>query len=293
MAEELPEEITKEDIRAPKLEAGGTAIVLQRHEKYQRDRSAQDSGSLFEADAAAAKERDIKFFRDVLASDSPDAPTYVLFASSDTQYNKLGYRSMETAQLAEDACQEVMTYMGINPQERVINLSGKFATKSFKDTGQEVRPVKKLREPDIFGTPDYISYLRQKYGAEDGPGTGISKAAWAAHEADTEKAKREEFGAEGPAEILKRTKKSVESFARYAEMFHRSHPESKLIIWVASHYDTISPFVKDAEGIDQADYVPVDYGGGIVLEIAARGEATYKTKNRQTAVQLGKKALLV
>ena len=189
-------ELSKEDIKSPLLEPGATAIILQRHERYDRDRAAERSGSLFEEDAQAAKDRMVEFFNDVLDHED-NGESIFLFTSSDTQYNGKGYRSLETAQIAQDAAIEVLTAHGIDPVSRIINLSPDFRTDQFVATGQDVRPMPKLREPDIFETPAYVKHLKDKYGTEDGPGGGLSKQAWAAHEADAEQDVREELGGEG------------------------------------------------------------------------------------------------
>ena len=281
--------IEKSDIKPVKIEPGGTAIVLQRHEKYERSRDSDKSGSVFEEDAAEARKRALDFFTQELAGDTDESPIFVLFASSDTQYNDMGRRSLETAQLAQDACAEAMVAAGVEPNQRIINFSSDFTTKRFKETDQDIRPVTKLREPDIFSSADYINHLRDKYGKEDGPGTGISKKAWAAHEADEEKEAREKFGAEGVGEILGRTQKSIHVFEQYAAMFHRSRPNARLVIWATSHYDTISPLVKDATGATLKDYVPVDYGAGIVIEVGpGSNEAVFEAQGQKTLLKLGK-----
>ncbi len=62
MSELNIQKIEKEDIKPPVIEPGGTAIVLHRHERYQRDRDAENAGSLFAEDAEAAKRRYEDFF---------------------------------------------------------------------------------------------------------------------------------------------------------------------------------------------------------------------------------------
>lgn len=288
--------IEKEHIKAPVVEPGGTAIVLQRHERYQRDRNALDSGSIFEEDAETAKERSLEFFREVLSQDSAEAPTYIMFVSSDTQYNGMGRRSLETGQVAQEACAEALTEAGLEPAQRIINLNPAFKTRKSRamarDGGDhDIRPFRKLREPDIFDAPGYVDFLRDKYGKEDGPGTGISKAAWAAHEADTEKEAREEFGAEGVHEITGRTRRSLEVFQEYARRFHKTNPEARLIIWATTHYDTISPLIKDSTGIPLTEYLPVDYGGGIVVNLPPDQEATVNIDKHVVNLKLGRTAL--
>lgn len=286
------QKIEKIDIQAPRLEAGESAIVFQRHERYNRDRNAADAGSLAPEHADAAYQRDVEFFQDVLGQDSPESgETMVLFVSSDTQYAGKGRRSMETAQLAQDAASEVMTSLGINPSERIINLNPDFKTDNFTPTGQAIRPDKKIREPQIFDTPGYVDYLRDKYGGEDGPGAGISPKAWAMHEMDAERKVREQHGAEGVHEMLGRTKQSLALVERYASIFHANNPNKKLVVWMASHYDTLSPLVKDAQGMSFEEYVPVDYGAGVVIELSKDAEPVMTAQQQRVTLDLGEKAV--
>lgn len=276
--------IEKQDILAPNLQTGSTAIVLQRHERYERSRSADNAGSIFPEVAEDAFLRDKDFFKDVLDQESDGSETMFLFVSSDTQYAGKGHRSLETARLAEDAAIAEMQERGINPDSRIINLNQSFKTNGHS-TQQNIRPMRHLREPQIFDTPAYVDHLRNKYGAEDGPGSGISQKAWAAHEMDAEKEIREELGAEGVYDMLSRTKKGVSTLARYASMFHATNPGKKLVIWAATHYDTISPLVKEATNASFSEYVPVDYGAGLVINIEPGGK-NVELNAQQTKVML-------
>lgn len=276
--------VEKTDIQVPHLEKGSSAIIFQRHEKYDRDNTSETAGSLLEEDARAAFERYITFFEDLLANDTADSETMILFTSSDTQYADKGYRSMETAQLAEDAAIAVMNRLGVDPLKRIINLNPDFKTDSFEATGQSIRPDKKVREPQIFDNLGYVNFLKEKYG-------GLNPQAWGAHEIDAEKAKREEFGAESVFEMLDRTKKSIAIMERYARVFHANNPNKKLIIWTASHYDTISPLVKDATNTNFEEHLPVDYGAGVVIELGSDSSPILKAQGQKVKLQLGNNAL--
>lgn len=291
MSEKQITKIEKADIKVPTIETGGSAIVFQRHEKYNRDRNADNAGSLIPEHAEAARLKDEAFFKDLLSQDTNNSETMVLFVSSDTQYAGKGHRSMETAQIAQDAAANVMLDMGIDPSERILNLNPDFATDSFDTTGQSIRPDKKIREPQIFDHPEYVDHLRTKYGKEDGAGSGISPAAWGAHEMDAEKDVREEIGAESVHEMLDRTKKSLAIMERYARIFHANNPDKKLVIWAASHYDTISPLVKEATGTGFEEYVPVDYGAGVVIELDKNAEPVLNAQNQKVTLNLGGRAI--
>lgn len=283
--------IEKEDIKPPAIEPGGTAIIFQRHERYQRDRDAENSGSLITEDAEAARKRYDQFFEEELDMEG-DVETMVLFVSSDTQYNGGGRRSLETAQLAQDAAIEVMQARGIDPKERIINLNSQFTTRGFEPTEQSIRPMTHIREPQIFATPEYVKYLQDKYGSADGKGNGLSPRAWAAHEEDAEKEVREAMGAEGVREMVVRTKTALKVLERYAKAFHKTHPNKRLIIWTASHYDTTSPLVKDATGTNIEEYVPVDYGAGVVIDLPPNsGEVYLSAQGERVKLDLGRRSV--
>lgn len=272
--------ITKEHIKAPAIEKGGTAIVFQRHEKYERSLTAEDSGSLSPESAQDAYKTAHDFFSEALSPETA-ADTMILFVSSDTQYNKSGHRSMETADQAQAAAKDALQALNIDPAQAIINLNANFSTKRFDGTNSDVRPVRQIREPAFLdNNPDYLAHLQEKYGAADEVSTpegesrriGLTPAAWEAHESDHEKEVREEMGAEGIDDILERTKRALEIQQKYAEWFHHANPGKKLIIWSASHYDTISPLVKDTVDKSFEEYVPVDYGAGIVISVPPKSE---------------------
>jgi hypothetical protein len=148
-----------------------------------------------------------------------------------------------------------------------------------------------LVEPKIFDeSPDFVKFLEEKYKPDESPNSsGMSPEAFAAYEMDADKDIREAMGAEGVYDILDRTKHSVEMLRRYANWFHINNPGKRLVIWTATHYDTISPLVKDATNVGFDDYISVDYGAGVVLEIAPKSkEAILSAKGHRVALKLGK-----
>jgi hypothetical protein len=290
MAERPTPHIEKEDIRAPRLSAGGTSVVLQRHEEYERNTSAENAGSITRDDAYTT---DRAFFDDIFAQEVEGGPqAMVLITASDTRYAGKGYRSIETGELALAAAADALRERGIDPATRIINVNPDFTTNHFEPTGADVRPIHRLREPQLFDADaaDYYNHLLTKYGDAE---TGVlSTAAWAAHEADTEKAVREAYGAEGVHDIIDRTKKSLAVFGEYARRFHQTNPRSHLIIWAGTHYDTISPLVKDATGTPLEDYVPVAHGGGVVVDLPPNQEdAVLQLGREEVIIHLGRHAL--
>lgn len=271
----------------PRLEVGESAIILQRHEAYETNMELPHAGSIRSESIVAAYERNIAFFRELFSHDTEESETMLLFAASDTRYAERGYRSMETAMLAEETATLALVETGFDPGERIINLNPTFAIPDFN--GIPVRPNVQLREPQIFKNPQYLAYLREKYG-DIGP--GLTKEAWAAHESDAEHEKREEFGAESVFAVVDRTKAFLQNTKTYAKEFHKNNPNKKLVVWAATHYDTISPLVKDAASIDFGEYVAVDNGGGIIIELKKESELTFTLQDKRLAIKFGHEALI-
>lgn len=295
--------IEKTDIKAPEIPAGGTAIVLQRHEKYNRVRSAADAGSITESEATIAQ--DTAFFRDLLDQERVDGvETVVLFVSSDTQYAGKGYRSMETGQLAQDAATEVFTEAGLDPNERIINFNDEFSTNGFDATGQAIRPVKGIVEPRMFDeSPEFVKELGRTFNPPEDQeeidarrtDMQLSPRAFAMYEEDIPEVvemRARHGGVEGVHDIVDRTKRSLRMLERYARVFHKANPDKRLVIWATSHYDTISPLVKEATDTDFSEYLGVDHGGGVVIEVPPTGETTLSAQGQKVALPLGRMSVM-
>ncbi len=303
MTEQQTHKIEQEDIIVPELKKGQTALVLQRHGKYNRDPSADDAGSLEGQDAEKIKQADKAWFRDLLTKSGEGDETFILFVSSDTQYAGNGFRSLETGQLAQDAAISAMQELEIDPEEHILNLNSDFSIARSDETDQNIRPVAGLREPDIFNPDDvsYLEHLQRTHGYADAETkSGMSPKAWGMHEMDAEREVRETTGAEGQQDLIDRTKTSLAILERYARIWHASNPDKKLVIWATSHYDTINPLIKEVDGRlydekgDLADeYQPVDYGGGVVLKFPSSPEedVTLETRAHDGAkIDLGRVA---
>lgn len=296
---ERAEKITLEDINTPQLGTGETSIVFQRHGVYNRDRTAENAGSVTPESAAQMHDHDKKFFDELLKQDD----VHVLFVSSDTQYAGKGYRSLETAQIAQDAAIEAMLDADIDPKERIINLNPEYKTARHDETDQDIRPMAGIREPQIFNPADvaYLEHLQETHGYADEAGkAGLSPKAWAIHEMDGAQEARLKTGAEGQEDLIARTEKSLAILERYARIWHANNPGKRLVIWSASHYDTINPLVKKVDGTLRNEdgslsdaYQPVDYGGGVLINIPTSPESQ-KTLERRSdnlkPVEFGKAA---
>lgn len=299
MLEQQPSKIEIQDIVTPKLGAGDTSIVFQRHGIYSRDRRAENAGSITPESAEAMRVHDLNFFKEILSQ--PDV--YVLFTSSDTQYAEKGYRSLETAQVAQDAAVEAMLDADIDPMERIINFNPSYKTATHEPTDQAIRPLYGIREPQIFHPDDkqYLKYLGETYGyADEENKVGLSPRAWAAHEMDAEPEERKKTSAEGQDDLIERTESSLAILERYAKIWHANNPGKRLVIWTASHYDTINPVAKKADGTLRSldgtltdAYQPVDYGGGVIINVPAEPEKdkTLQRRDSKTAIHFGKSAV--
>jgi|GEM_PF-1230470 len=287
--EAIGRKIEKEDIRAIWPGNGGTSIVFQRHGKYERDRDAETAGSITPESARELFEHDKGEIAELLRWTTSEP--FFLFVSSDTQYAGKGFRSMETGQVAQDAAVAALIEAGFDPEENIINFNPTFKTARHEESGSDIRPMPGIREPQIFNPRDvaYITYLQEKYGyADEEAKAGLSVGAWAAHEMDAEAEMRQTTGAEGENEMLARTKKSLAILERYAKIWHANNPGKQLIIWATSHYDTISPLVKEVDGVLREEdglsdaYQAVDYGGGVVIKIPSAEEGKWGNTERLT-----------
>jgi len=299
MSEQKPSKIEIQDIVTPKLGIGDTSIVFQRHGVYSRDRGAENAGSITPESAEAMRLHDLKFFKEVL--DQPDV--YVLFTSSDTQYAEKGYRSLETAQVAQDAAVEAMLDADIDPTQRIINFNPEYKTATHEPTDQAIRPIYGVREPQIFHPDDkaYLTHLGETYGyADEENKAGLSPRAWGMHEMDAVPEERKKTGAEGQNDLIDRTESSLAILERYARIWHVNNPGKRLVIWTASHYDTINPLAKKVDGtLRNPDgtltdaYQSVDYGGGVIINVPAESEKekTLQRRDGEKTIQLGKSAV--
>lgn len=256
--------IQKSDIKLDPPE-GGTTIVLQRHAKYERDADAANAGSISAEAFAETKAETQALLDDLFARLGDQAGTVdFLVVASDTAYRGKGQRSMETAAAVLE---------GIEEKVQALSLPSHIVNKAHKLKGAGgPRPTRQLREPNIFTqAPDFVAFMEEKYPDE----------FWKQYEFDTEKEARVKMGGEGPMELGNRLAGQVSALRRYAEMYHQTHPGRRLVIWADTHYDTISPYVKlNLEKRDIRDYLPVDYGGGIAINIDASGNSSTEIQGR-------------
>lgn len=275
---QFPTKIERGDLRPYPIRPGETEIVLQRHGKYIREKDDPKVGSLTPEAVEAEKKAATDFLEAFLSQFPAEERSAValLIVSSDTQYLDGGKRSYETAELVQESAEEVFQKQGI-PTENIVNTAHELKGEG----GPRVMP--RLREPNFFNdSPDFLGYMMQKYG-------GINLAFWEAFEKDVEKETREKMGAEGPDDIADRMSFTVRALKRYSDLYHGANPGRRLIIWAATHYDTISPFVKrDVFGVSKDETLMVDYGAGVSLRVDTAGAMTTEIAGKEYPVALTK-----
>jgi hypothetical protein len=230
---------------------GGTLIMMQRHGVYDKT-----TGHLTNEGRA----RSLDLSRQILVGILEQIPKEerskfnLLVVASPTQLHG-GQRSMETAAAILESSQVVCDELGV-PKEKIM-----------RDTP---RPEQKIEAPKMLKDSNpFRDFLETEYGKD-------TKEFWRAYENDVHKDKREAFGVEGPLDMGDRFADFVNVLGRYARAFHKKRKDNRerLVIWVVSHYDTVTTFFKNhiAE-ISQTDHVPVDYNGGMGILIDQNGVA--------------------
>lgn len=275
----LPRKIEKSDIQPNLPLSGETEIVLQRHGKYERSTDSPKVGSLTEEGAQEIYTSGKDFFEKLFnsASESDRKNIDILVLASDTQYKGGGRRSMETAEQIIKAVKEEISKLNL-AESQLLNTSGNISGKGGP------RPAPNLREPQMIdNSPEFLQFLKDKYG-------DMNLDFWIAFEEDKEKETRESMGAEGPDEITDRMKLMIDILARYSSFYHKKHPDRRLIIWAATHYDTISPYVK-REIFETGKETPlgVDYGAGISINLDKEGRGKVKIAGEEYEVPIGTK----
>lgn len=241
---------------------GETEIVFQRHGKYIRNKNDPNAGKLTPEAVMQETETATRYFSELIAQvpESERSGINILFVSSDTSYANNGQRSYQTTEIAQQVAERLFQENGI-PLENILNIT--------PDLKNKPMIIPELREPQMFDqSPNFVEYMKQKYG-------DLDKDFWLAFEVDADKETRLAMGAEGPDEIADRLKYVVGLLAEYSLSVHQESPNSRLVIWAGTHYDTISPFVKrDILHKDKTIPVFVDYGGGVVIHIDQSGTTT-------------------
>lgn len=257
----------------------GTRIIVQRHGKYDRDRNSESSGKLTHEGEEKTKQESRERVKNILDKIPEDERSKVMFLilGSDTTYNGKGARSMETAQIILDQIKEELKERGLN-ETQILNVVQEY--RKAKEGG--VRPVPLAREPlMIENSSEFLQFLKEKYG-------DMNFDFWFAFETDADREKRLEMGAEGVEDLADRLNKFLLVLNRYSSFFHKKHPDKRLVVWTASHYDLISPWSrKFILGQKVEDFpMPVDYGAGVSIDTNKDGESSTMIGNKEYGVKL-------
>lgn len=236
----------------PQLVNDETQIIFQRHCAYDKE-----SGTLLDKSVAEQKII-VKNFLNYMSDNLEN--TYFLFSASNTSSSNEFKRCVETINIAMDLVKNYYTENGIST-DHIMNLNDK------SNYNASVHESRYLIEPGMFTDQSgFLEYLKDKYD-------GINLDFWIDFEEDLSKQKREQFGSEGPDEIVQRSLRYINILERYSEFFHTKYPDSRLIIWNGTHYDLISPLVKQRVlNLEKSDYVGVKNCGGISLIINSDGK---------------------
>ena len=236
----------------PLINVNESQIIFQRHCNYDRLNGGLTLDSA-EHQKAIVKSF-IKELKENLTIDELKN-TYFLFVSSETKSTGNFKRCVETTNIA---LSEITNFFKENNVScsHIINLNESLNYKgNIKESGY-------LTEPKMFeDSSGFLDYLKNKHG-------GMNQEFWIDFEEDLSKEKRQEFNSEGPDEIVDRGVRYVNILQRYAKYFHLKKPNSRLIIWAGTHYDLISPLVKQRVlNYEKSDIVNVEYCGGVSFVI--------------------------
>lgn len=273
----LPNSIERANIVSPPLSPGDTCIVVQRHEEYDRTGGSDRLGSLTPEGEEREWELAHTYFDTLLAGLPREQreQVHVSFTASDSDYEGQegsGERAYETAVVAQQAAEAVFERYGL-PKDRITN-TVQGARGGYADLDSRVR------EPQIFtDSPEYVAFLRERH-----PGfTGMMDA----YEDDRYASTRTEMKAEGPNELADRVGQSISELAAQAQAQHAARPDRIDVVWVATHYDTVSPYVKrDILGVGIQLRLPVEYGGGFAINVDSAGNAATRIAGRVYPVKL-------
>ena len=226
-----------------------TQIILQRHCDFNRL-----NGNLLDSSIRKQKKIVLEVLKNLETYTLNNI--YFLFVASNTiNPNSENKRCVDTINIAMYLVQKFLESKGIS-KNHVINLDEKL------NYDMKIKQTNKFSEPNMFtDKKGYLEFLKEK-------NNGINQQFWRDFEEDVYKFEREELNAEGPDEIVTRGVYYIKVLQRFSSYFHIKNPNSKLIVWCGTHYDLISPLVKQTIfDYEKSDTINVDYCGGISLEI--------------------------
>ena len=271
--------ITVQDIRREIPQVEGTAIILQRNAKDDRqDPESSDYGALVSAAAEKARLGAKEFFSEIFAGLGPEeikSLDIMVVASDATLITEKGQtsphkRAVETAEQVISGLQEAMAEHSVSDEQLLNNAA------SAHQGPIELSGLRDLRA--LEDSPEFIKFLQAKWGDK----------FWLAFEDDSERETRIAMGAEGPIEIANRVKYFLTVIANAMKVYHQENPGRRVIVWAVSHYDSISPYIKEhvAKMDTLKTYLPVEQGGGITITISPDGQVKTKIKDTDYSISL-------
>lgn len=290
------EKITRKDAIAPPPEIDGTLMIMRRHGDYEKDAAAEKPGSIkgdWEKMFREESEQQLRALIEAIPADERSRVDFLSVGSPTEVFG--GQRSMETAQLEIGSLEKVMREFGI-PEEHILNNHPNIntaltnaRTAEHKGQGAQPRSVENMEHPRMLqDSPEFVDFLFDQVLTEDERSEKthdekldllysdkkVAQKFWQLFEDDVFQAKREELGAEGPVNMADRFAHSLDVLQRFARRYHAKNPGRRLIILGASHYDTLTTYVKNhVAHVDQKTYLPVEFGGGIGITIRPDGSA--------------------
>lgn len=265
-----PFKVNKDSI-TPQVSHNETQIILQRHCDYDKEQ-----GKLIEDSIGIQEQVVTNFLNQLKQQLTPEElqNTYFLFSASNTTSKGNLKRAMETTKLA----MELVKHFFINNNIPISHIANYDDNSNYN---AKVHEDKHLSEPKMFtDATGYFQYLKEKHG-------GINKEFWIDFEGDLSLEKRKELNAEGPDEIVNRAIRYIRVLERYSSFFHKKNPNSRLIIWNGTHYDIISPFVKQKVlNYDKTDIVKVENCGGVSIVLDEQGTPTINVNGTTYPIDL-------
>lgn len=270
---EFPEvrlDLRKEDIHSEIPEKGGTVLVLQVNARDdRRDPKSPEFGALMPEAAEQTVNQAEKFFSGVFEKLSPEdrAKVAIIVFASDAELkmpagtNSPHKRAAETGEKVLEGIRKSMTAHTVNGNQLLNDVN---------EHHGEPMGVSGLIDLEFWNRPEFVEYMREKYGDK----------IWKAYEGGEEAEKEVEMGAEGVIEIATRMREALTGLTvSVANEYHIEHPDSLLFLWAVSHYDSVAPWVNGY--VYQADptklYTPTEKGGGITVKIDREGKTAETT----------------
>jgi hypothetical protein len=168
-------------------------------------------------------------------------------------------RSVETAEVVIECIKSALNRFELDCNQ-LINMDGK----PIENISRNLADLKVFED-----CPEYVEYLLKKSKTE--------AEFWERYEDDKgeDREMRLKLGAEGPSEIAERIQNYLTVLKNATKEYHKTHPGRRLIIFIETHYDTISPFVKrNVIGKNMDEMLPVKNGGGISISVDSEGRMT-------------------